>query len=74
MQSIKATAEKTSNRAGATPLCAAFSRPKFRGIAPALLRSLREAVLAACTDQNIHFVMQAALQSSTEKEEVLSHF
>lgn len=28
-------AAKTLGRAGATPLCAAFSRPKFGGVAPA---------------------------------------
>ncbi len=31
----KPTEEKTRTRAGATPLCAAFSRPKCRGVAPA---------------------------------------
>ena len=31
----KPTEEKTRNQAGATPLCAAFSRPKCRGVAPA---------------------------------------
>src|SRR4029077_11270760 len=31
----KGTLGKTPNRAGATPLCAAFSRPKRRGVAPA---------------------------------------
>ena len=61
-------------RAGATPLCAAFSRPKIRGIAPALSRSLREAVLAACTDRNMNSVMQAAPQTSAGKETVLWHF
>jgi hypothetical protein len=42
MRSTKQAVEKTSNQAGATPLCAAFSRPKVRGIAPALARILRE--------------------------------
>jgi hypothetical protein len=31
----KVTAGKTPKRAGATPLLTAFSRPKFRGVAPA---------------------------------------
>src|SRR5271167_1416453 len=31
----KPTEKKTRRRAGATPLCAAFSRPKCRGVAPA---------------------------------------
>ena len=42
MQSIKATAEKKSNRAGATPLFRLSAAQKVRGIAPALSRILRE--------------------------------
>jgi hypothetical protein len=37
----KVTAGKTLKRAGATPLLTAFSRPKFRGIAPARPEQLR---------------------------------
>src|ERR1019366_8005496 len=44
------------------------------GVAPALSRSLREAVLAACMNRNIHSVMQVAQQTSTEKNKVLWHF
>src|ERR1700678_3143925 len=42
MQSTKATAEKKSNRAGATPLFRLSAAQKVRGIAPALSRILRE--------------------------------
>jgi len=42
MQSIRATAEKKSNRAGATPLFRLSAAQKDRGIAPALSRILRE--------------------------------
>jgi len=31
----KVTLDKTRKRAGATPILWAFSRPKFRGVAPA---------------------------------------
>ncbi len=31
----KVTQKKTPDRAGATPLLCAFSRPKYRGVAPA---------------------------------------
>lgn len=57
MQSRKATAEKKSNRAGATPLFRLSAAQKDRGIAPALTRCLREAGLAACMDRNIESVM-----------------
>jgi predicted transcriptional regulator len=42
MQSIKATAEKTSNWAGATPLFRLSAAQKGRGVAPALSRILRK--------------------------------
>jgi hypothetical protein len=41
----KSDAEKAPDRAGATPLLCALSRPKFRGVAPALLSSSCERVL-----------------------------
>ena len=68
------TRPRRQDRAGATPLCAAFSRPRNRGVTPALSRSLREAVLAACIDRSVDFVMQVALQTSSEEEEVSWHF
>ena len=67
MQRVKATAEKKSNRAGATPLFRLSAAQKDRGIAPALTRSTRESVLAACMDRNVDSVMQVALQTSQKR-------
>jgi hypothetical protein len=58
----KVTAQNAPNRAGATPLLGAFSRPKFRGIAPARHagsvtvfwpRAYREAIEPECKVQTI---------------------
>jgi len=73
-QAAKGTVETTQNRAGATPLCAAFSRPKGRGVAPARPEQLGGRVLSACTDRSRQFVMQVVLHRKREKEEDSCHY
>jgi hypothetical protein len=65
--------DKTSNRAGATPLFRLSAAQKVRGVAPALGRLVACARFAAqgCGKQ---FVMQAALHLESEKEERTWHY
>jgi hypothetical protein len=55
-------AGKTLGWAGATPLLGAFSRPKFRGIAPARPERLGGRVLPPCRSQRKQVVMQAVMR------------
>jgi hypothetical protein len=68
-------AGKTLERAGATPLLAAFSRPKLRGIAPARIeplnavfcpRAYRETIEPACEVHKILNTKGENLDGSSE--------
>jgi predicted transcriptional regulator len=65
MQSIKVTAEKKSNRAGATPLFRLSAAQKVRGIAPALSRILREPFFPPHT--RTHATSQSSTTSCRQK-------
>jgi len=63
----KVTAGKTLKRAGATPLLTAFSRPKFRGIAPARPEQLRAVFCPRAYGGNAEYRKEAI--SNTERRE-----
>ena len=65
--------DKTSNRAGATPLFRLSAAQKVRGVAPALdtLVACPRFAAQGCGKQ---FVMQTALHLESEKEERTWHY
>src|ERR1700735_4311020 len=75
MQRMKATAEKKSNRAGATPLFRLSAAQKDRGIAPALSRILREPFFPqhtrthATSQSKQHYILQAERKQSNATRE-----
>jgi hypothetical protein len=75
MQSIKVTAEKKSNRAGATPLFRLSAAQKVRGIAPALSRILRDPFFPqhtrthATSQSKQHYILQAERKQSNATRE-----
>jgi len=72
MQRAKANTEtrpKRQDRAGATPPCAAFSRPKLRGVTPALSRILREPFWPCRGSGTEVLVVRLVLPAALQKKE-----